>query len=156
MTGVTPAWMLTTQPYVLGIVGSEASKFTAETEAWARQLIRSLLMRPGITAMASGHCHLGGIDIWAEEIAAELKLTQFIFPPKDLTWAGGYKPRNLQIVNASHEVHCITIRDYPPDYDGMRFKYCYHCQTSDHVKSGGCWTALQAKRKGKIAQWHIV
>lgn len=156
MTGVTPAWMLVSTPYIVGIVGSEAAKFTYETEKRARAVIRSILLKPGVTAVCSGHCHLGGIDIWAEEEAAKLKLTQFIFPPKDHTWSGGYKPRNLEIAKASHEVHCITIQDYPPEYDGMRFNFCYHCQTSDHIKSGGCWTALQAKKKGKPAIWHIV
>lgn len=161
MTGVTPTWMLIPDPYVVGIVGSEAAKFTPETEKRAREIIRSILIRPGITAVSSGHCHLGGIDIWAEEIAKELGVFEdgfFIFPPKDLTWSGGYRPRNLQIVGASNEVHCITIRDYPPNYSGMRFNYCYHCGRNGekHVKSGGCWTALQAKRRGKYAQWHII
>lgn len=156
MTGVTPAWMLTNKPYIVGIVGSEAAKFTEETEKRAREVIRSILLKPGVTAVSSGHCHLGGIDIWVEEEALKLNMTQFIFPPKDHTWSGGYKPRNLQIVSASDEVHCITIKDYPSNYDGMRFTFCYHCQTRDHVKSGGCWTAKQAQRKGKIAQWHVV
>lgn len=161
MTDVLPAWTLTSKPYIVGIVGSEAIKFTPETEQKAREIIRSILMKPGVTAVSSGHCHLGGIDIWAEEEAKKLGIYadgKFIFPPKDHTWSGGYKTRNLQIVNASDEVHCITIREYPPDYNGMRFSRCYHCgtDTEPHVKSGGCWTARQAQKKGKLTQWHII
>lgn len=76
--------------------------------------------------------------------------------PKDFSWTSGYKPRNLHIAGASDEVHCITIKDYPSDYRGMRFPYCYHCHTAEHVKSGGCWTAIQARRLGKGAYWHVV
>lgn len=93
MTGVMPPWMLTPDPYVVGIVGSEAAKFTPETEKRAREIIRSILIRPGITAVSSGHCHLGGIDIWAEEEAKKLGVYAhggFIFPPKDHTWSNGY------------------------------------------------------------------
>lgn len=160
MTGVTPAFMLTNKPYVVGIVGSESAKFTRETEKRAREIIRSILLKPGVTAVSSGHCHLGGIDIWAEEEAKSLGLFAhgvFIFPPKDHTWSNGYRPRNLQIARASDEVHCITIQDYPPDYTGMRFSHCYHCGYDEkHVKSGGCWTALQAKKMGKVAIWHVI
>lgn len=150
MTGVLPAWTLTSAPYIVGIVGSEAIKFTPETEQKVREIIRSILTKPGVTAVSSGHCHLGGIDIWAEEIAKQLGVydSAYIFPPKNHTWSGGYKTRNLQIVNASDEVHCITIREYPPNYNGMRFSSCYHCRSAEpHVKSGGCWTARQAQKK---------
>ena len=52
----------------IGIVGHEAAKFTPETEAKAKAIIRDLLSDP-LSVCVSGHCHLGGIDIWAEEIA---------------------------------------------------------------------------------------
>jgi hypothetical protein len=38
----------------------------------------------------------------------------------------------------------------------MVFKKCYHCNTVDHVKSGGCWTGHQAKKIGKKVHWHII
>lgn len=150
---------------VIGIVGSEAIKFTSETEAKAKEIIRALLRGLNslgypsglnITGYSSGHCHLGGIDIWTEEIGDELGIIKYIFPPKTQSWETGYKPRNLQIVEASTEVHCITVRKLPADYKGMRFDGCYHCHTKDHVKSGGCWTALHAKKKGKPAFWHVI
>ena len=134
----------------IGIVGHEAAKFTAETEAQARWIIRSLLT--GADIVVSGRCHLGGIDVWAEDEAAALGLGTDIFPPATHTWATGYKPRNLKIAQHSDIVHCIVVATYPPGYDGMRFNYCYHCKTSDHIKSGGCWTALRCERR----QWHVI
>lgn len=137
----------------VGIVGHEAKKFTAETEAKAREIIRSLLSPDDI--LVSGGCHLGGIDIWAEEEADRLGLTKEIYLPLRYRWEGGYKQRNLKIAHTSSIVHCIVVAEYPPDYlhsAGMKFDACYHCHTSDHIKSGGCWTAKRAKK----AQWHII
>jgi len=134
----------------VGIVGHEAKKFTNETEESAREIIRSLLS-PTDT-LISGGCHLGGIDIWAEEEADKKKLQKIIYRPAKLKWEGGYKQRNIMIASSSDIVHCIVIADYPEDYEGIRFNYCYHCDTSDHIKSGGCWTAKRAKK----AQWHVI
>jgi len=140
----------------IGIVGAEAAKFTPTTEAAAIEIIKSLCT-PGST-IVSGRCHLGGIDVWAENIAIQLQLSTQIFPPKELNWARGYKPRNLQIARASDQVHVIVVETLPPDYYGMRFKSCYHCGAKRwaHVKSGACWTAIQAQRMGKPAFWHII
>ncbi len=138
----------------LGIVGAEAAKFTAVTEAAAKEQIRKWIEATKPTHIVSGHCHLGGVDIWAEEIAAEYELPTLIFPPKELSWEKGYKPRNLEIAKWSDHVICIVVKDYPPDYKGMRFKNCYHCvnnmgmtdyQAAPHVKSGGCWTMYKAR-----------
>jgi len=134
----------------IGIVGHAANKFTPDTEAIARKIICSILS-PGDT-LISGGCHLGGIDIWAEEIADELGLEKEIYLPVIHKWEGGYKQRNLKIVETSDIVHCIVVAEYPASYVGMRFNYCYHCKTSDHIKSGGCWTAKRAKE----GMWHIV
>lgn len=142
--------------YIIGIVGCEEKKFTSETEGKAKELIRILLSRSGVTGISSGHCHLGGIDIWAEDIGKELGLETYIFPPKDFSWSAGYKLRNIQIVEASDEVHCITVKRLPDAYQGMRFESCYHCGTDSHVKSGGCWTAKYADKKGKPAYWHVL
>ncbi len=134
----------------IGIVGHEAAKFTSETEARAREIIRDLCSRADW--IVSGHCHLGGIDIWAEYEAASLGVPYIVFPPKTLRWSGGYKERNEAIARESDEVHCIVVAKYPEDYAGMRFKYCYHCGTDQHIKSGGCWTAKRAKK----GVWHVI
>lgn len=139
----------------IGIVGNEGAKFTPEAEEKARAIIRRLLAEPCV--MVSGHCHLGGIDIWAEEEAKALGRETSIWIPAALNWSNGYKPRNIQIARKSDEVHCIVVATYPESYKGMRFQWCYHCETREHVKSGGCWTAKYAqKRYGKPAKWHVV
>lgn len=136
----------------VGIVGNEAAKFTPSTELRAREIIRSLI-QAGDTVV-SGGCHLGGIDIWAEEEADRLGCEKLIFPPKQRSWEGGYKQRNIRIAEESDIVHCIVVKEYPPGYNGMRFPFCYHCSNKDyeapvHVKSGGCWTVKYAKKLGK-------
>jgi hypothetical protein len=122
----------------VGIVGSEAAKFTPDTEQAARAAIRRLI--EGADLVISGHSPLGGIDWWAIEEAKAAGIATQEFPPLKQTWEGGYKQRNLQ------------IKVLPESYRGMRFpKGCYHCKTppEHHVKSGGCWTMMQAARAGK-------
>lgn len=138
-----------------GIVGHEATKFTPNTEAAARAVIRELLAPPGSIAV-SGHCHLGGVDIYAEEEADALGREKLIFPPKRHTWEGGYKDRNILVAEHSDVLHVIVVATYPETYHGMRFPLCYHCKTTDHVKSGGCWTGKYAQRLGKEAVWHTI
>jgi hypothetical protein len=135
----------------IGIVGHEAKKFTPETEAEAKRIIRTLL-KEGNT-LVSGGCHLGGIDIWAEEIADEMGLEKEIYLPAIKKWEGGYKQRNLQIAHVSDIVYCIVVKEYPENYNGMKFNYCYHCDTDAHIKSGGCWTAKKAQQFGNKAEW---
>lgn len=146
------------KPVIYGIVGSEAAKFTPETEAEAKRIIRMILTRPNATGYSSGHCHLGGIDIWTEEIGKELGLEGFVYPAQTRVWGtvGGYKNRNIKIVGASDEVHCITVRTLPAGYTGMKFAYCYHCHTNTHVKSGGCWTMKYAIKAGKPGILHVI
>jgi hypothetical protein len=150
----------------IGIVGSEGAKFTKLGEERARDAIRALVRDcgdPADTVVVSGHCHLGGIDIYAEEVAAELGVKTLIFPPAKLNWSEGYKPRNLQIARNSDKVVCITVNKLPPDFKGMVFdRGCYHCKKADqackqdHVKSGGCWTVLQAGKMGKEMEWIVI
>ena len=143
----------------IGIVGAGADKFTPETEAQAKAKILELLSADG-SILVSGHAPVGGIDIWAEEIADRLGIEKRIFAPAIHQWnpPGGYgfKARNLDIAKASDVVYNIVAREYPPGYRGMRFNLCYHCKKTDHLKSGGCWTAIQAKRLWRQAYWIII
>lgn len=129
----------------IGIVGSEAAKFTSDSEAVARSLIRELILQAEVTEVCSGDCHLGGIDQWAREECEKIGKSFIGYAPKVHNWEQGYKPRNLQIAK-SDVVHCITVDRLPESYTGMRFSRCYHCNTNEHVKSGGCWTMKRAKR----------
>ncbi len=132
---------------VVGIVGSEAAKFTPATEALAREIIRKTLR--GKSVVVSGACHLGGIDEWAVQEAKKLGIRRIVeFAPAKKHW-DGYKARNIQIAERAEKVVCITVKKLPPGFKGMRFPLCYHCKTTDHVKSGGCWTAWYAKKLGK-------
>ena len=143
----------------IGIVGAEAAKFTKRGEERARQIIRDILSNgEAARTLVSGRCHLGGVDIWAEEIAQELGCfdPKYIFPPATHSWETGYKPRNLQIAFESHIVHCITVDRLPEGFSGMRFSRCYHCNRTDHVKSGGCWTMKKAMRTERTGHLHIV
>jgi hypothetical protein len=139
---------------ILGIVGSEAAKFTVDTELAARLAIRARLAKLGpLDCVCSGKCPLGGIDVWAieEAIAAGIQVQEF--PPAVESWEDGYKPRNIQIAKYSDEVICIVPLKLPEEYQGMRFSQCYHhsdqINVPTHVKSGGCWTTKYARGLAK-------
>lgn len=159
----------------LGIVGSEGAKFTPFTEGQARFAIRDLLKKYQPTAVVSGACHLGGVDIWAIEEA--MKARDLVghtaigteYPTKVQQWDPpgeiGYKARNLLIANDSDIVVCITLKGLPRGYDGMRFQTCYHHPHTyngkpfgypAHVKSGGCWTMEQARKMGKHTELIVI
>ena len=104
---------------IVGIVGSEEIKFTPLGRLRARLLIASILANPEVVEVVSGGCHLGGIDIWAVQLGRDLGLEIKEYPPKTLSWALGYMPRNLQIARRSDVVHCITVDTLPKNYVGM-------------------------------------
>ena len=139
----------------IGIVGHEAAKFTPKGEIEAKHIIAGLLDN-GSDVLVSGGCHLGGIDIWAEEKAAFNGMKAIICLPRVRSWEKGYKPRNIQIAEESDIVHCLVVDKLPSDFQGMRFEYCYHCDSNEHVKSGGCWTMHHAASLGKPVQLHVI
>lgn len=141
---------------IYGIVGAEEAKFTPETESDAKTLLIRLISDPRCTGVASGECHLGGIDIWAKIVCLELDKPYYPFPPRHLDWNTGFKPRNIRIALKSDEIHNIVLAQYPPDFKGRRFDQCYHCNSTTHVKSGGCWTAIYAREHGRKAVWYIL
>lgn len=157
----------------LGIVGSEAAKFTVDTEALARAAIRELIRKYKPATVVSGACPLGGIDIWAIEEAkkngfalAGHTVLGLEFPPEVQQWDPpgkiGFKTRNLSIAKYSDIVVCITVKELPPGYSGMKFDRCYHHKRKSdgadvpHVKSGGCWTVAQAALKGKHTELVVI
>lgn len=139
----------------LGIVGHEAAKFTEAKEVEARKAIRDLIEQYQPARVVSGECPLGGVDIWAREIAVAHGVPFDPKAPRQHSWDGeyGFKARNLDIAKSTLVV-CIVVHDLPPTYRGRRFDGCYHCKGRNppHVKSGGCWTAWRAARR----EWIIL
>ena len=146
----------------IGLVGHGQDKFDIRTESIAKEIIYNLLDDAekihGNIIMVSGHSPAGGIDIWAEEIAISLGILLDLKVPKQQKWDSyyGYKQRNLDIASSCDILHIIVVKDYTENYNKQRFDLCYHCKTTDHVKSGGCWTGKQAKKLGKEVIWHII
>lgn len=144
----------------IGIVGAGAGKFTPDTEQMAKLHIRRILASEDGVILVSGHSPMGGVDIWAEEIAVSLVIPTMIFEPTVCQWnpvgGYGYKRRNLDIARQSDVVHVIVPKVYPEMYSGFRFDLCYHCGLTTHIKSGACWTAHQAMKMGKPAFWVII
>lgn len=138
----------------LGIVGHARDKFTPTTEAIARRVIRDLIAEYEPDKVVSGHCPIGGVDIWAEEEADALGVEKLIFPPKTNNWLDGFKPRNIQIYENSDVCACVVVSTLPGGYRGRVFEDCYHCKGRNppHVKSGGCWTTWRCK--GRV--WRII
>lgn len=142
----------------IGIVGSEEAKFTPDTIEAAKEMIRAIITFENADTVISGACHLGGIDRWAAEIGKEMGKQVIEYPPKCRSWRYGYKPRNIRIAKASDKVYCLTVKELPPGYAGMRFQGCYHCGTpiDHHVKSGGCWTTKYARKHNKPTQLIVI
>ena len=144
----------------IGIVGHASDKFTFYGCHQAHQAIRDILNKHlyDDVTVVSGDCPMGGIDKWAEEIAIRSGIPVDIKSPKQHRWDGeyGFKQRNLDIAKDSDIIYVILADSFPPEYNKKRFPYCYHCKTDQHIKSGGCWTAHQAIKMGKKAEWIVV
>lgn len=152
----------------LGIVGHAAEKFDAVTERAARRTIALLVDELDPEVVVSGHSPMGGVDIWAEEVARDFGVLMDVHAPSVRRWdgPGGFKDRNRRIARRSDLVICVVVRDLPRGFRGMRFDGCYHCEKEGgcpmhHQKSGGCWTALEARARewrvispgGRVARW---
>ena len=141
---------------ILGLVGSEEAKFTKQGKIDACNMIRDSILRYKPTGVVSGGCHLGGVDIWAIEVAKEMGISTTEFLPEGYSWLY-YKSRNELIAEESDAVVCITVAQLPPGFkEGGWEKYCYHCKTDKHIKSGGCWTMKRAHKLGKATQLFVV
>lgn len=140
----------------LGIVGHGWEKFTPETTLECREQMENLIVEFSPTVILSGRSPMGGVDIWAEDLATKHGIEMDIKVPKTRSWDGdyGYKARNLDIAACSDVVVCVVVRVLPPGFKGMTFNGCYHCKGRNpvHVKSGGCWTAWKAPKQ----EWRII
>lgn len=137
----------------LGIVGHAEDKFTRRTKVLALEVIRQEIIRYKPDVIISGRSPLGGVDLYAEELAKVFKISTEIFVPEVNRWEG-FRKRNLLIAKNSDIVLVVVVKEYHKLYDGMRFTECYHCKgrNPDHVKSGGCWTAWRCNGR----KWRII
>lgn len=148
--------------YKIGIVGHAEDKFSEEGKKRALVYISCLIgdykLAHEDLVVVSGNCPIGGVDKWAEDCAKIWNVPTDIKSPKEHSWNGdyGFKARNLDIAKDSDIVYVILSSSFPKEYNKKRFTYCYHCKTDNHIKSGGCWTAHQAIRLGKKAEWVII
>ena len=144
----------------IGIVGHASDKFTINGMLKAQEAIYDIFSKHihDKPIIVSGNCPLGGVDLWAEEAAKLARLQTDIKSPKQHQWDAeyGFKQRNLDIAKDSDIIYVILSDSFPPEYNKKKFPYCYHCKTDQHIKSGGCWTAHQAIKMGKKAEWIVV
>ena len=144
----------------IGIVGNSGDKITSIGETRAKEYILNLLIRlqdkHGEIVVVSGDCPFGGIDGYAEAIADQMNIPTKTFSPQAYSWdaPGGFRARNIKIVDLCDEVHIITVNQLP--HDKKENNFCYHCNKKGHVPSGGCWTGHRAKKSGKPTEWHII
>jgi len=154
---------------IIGIVGHAQEKFTKDTEMKARDVIVGIIEAHSPCIVVSGRCPMGGIDVWAEEIAYSLGQEFIPYEPKINVWQPtnngyGFRARNLDIAK-SDIVYNIVVEEYPVEYTGREF-FDYHCHdkrsgkwigdTPPHIKSGGCWTARKAIESGNKGVWKII
>jgi hypothetical protein len=149
----------------IGFVGNGDDKFTQLGQNRAQEVIRNAFFTYDPDRVVSGHSPVGGIDIWAENLALINGIGTDIKTPEVHQWNPegqyGYKARNLDIARASDILYVILANEYPPEYKGRKFAECYHCKSigrnsTDHVKSGGCWTGKKALEMGKDVRWIII
>ena len=154
----------------IAIIGHASDKFNQITRRSAHSIIAGILedYRPCI--LISGGCPMGGIDIWAEEMADKKGIEKIIYRPKYTQWdpdvntygkdAYGFKARNLDIARNCDVLYNIVVRTWPENYRGTKYND-YHCAGKNmdkhpHVKSGGCWTLWEAYKQGKEVHFIII
>ena len=153
-------------PRKVAIIGNGADKFTIVGAERAKRQIQAILTWGQPVSVISGHSPMGGVDIWAEEIADLMEIPLDLKVPDTHEWnpdeGYGYRARNIDIATDCTEIHIIVAREYPFAYRGRRFSYCYHCVDNEsrdckgHVKSGACWTANQAQKLGKYPSYYSI
>lgn len=119
----------------VAIVGS--SHLTENEERMARQYSATILknyLKEGSVTLISGGAK--GVDTQAEDVAKQLSIECKIFKPAEHNW-DGYKIRNLKIAQECDILYCLPTK--------LKIEPCYHYNTTDHERSGACWTLKQAK-----------
>lgn len=148
--------------FKVGFVGNGADKFTSDGALRCQnriyEILKSYRSAGRLVTVVSGHSPMGGVDIWAEELALKMGFPIDIKTPKQFRWNAvyGFKQRNLDIAKESVNLHVLVADKYPDEYVGRRFPLCYHCGVDTHVKSGACWTALRSLEYGNSVYRDII
>ena len=108
----------------------------------------------------------GGVDIFAESMADELRIPKEIKIPQQNKWDAsyGFKARNIDIATVSGEMYVIVVNKYAPDYIVKPWDdegYCFHCdlhtnQSDGHEKSGACYTGKYFEKLHGVTKAHWV
>jgi len=112
----------------IAIVGT--SKLTHDEEKKAALAIENIVIQKSPREIITGDAD--GIDALARS------LTQFdltVIKATDNKWEGkrGYKARNIMIAEMADYIYSISTKK-------IKDKRCYHCDTPNHERTGGCWT----------------
>lgn len=94
-----------------------------------------------------------GIDAIVRDMAEEQNIPCRVFTSKVKQWEGdllhdGFKERNLRIVAYCDNLVCFASQ--------LRNTPCYHCGTSEHERTGGCWTMKKAKESNKPTRLIVI
>ena len=145
----------------IGIVGAQEDKWSSEQKRICETKIRQILSVSRDAILVSGHCPLGGIDIWSEQIADSLGIKKEIHPAPAKQWNDvhyfsevehkslvlrGYRSRNIQIAEASDILYVISpkcLQNCPKCMPGKLGA------TAGHVWNGGLWAGNFAEKLGK-------
>jgi len=131
----------------VAIVG--ASKLSENEEADTRKycglILNQMIREYGDDELIFISGGANGVDSIAETTARGLGIECEIHKPVEKNW-DAYKVRNLKIAESCDILYCLPTK--------VKLEPCYHCESKDHERTGGCWTMKQAKTLKK--EIHLV
>lgn len=117
----------------VGIVGSSKAPITEGNIKFVENIIKDYDKMT--TVIVSGGAK--GVDTLAKLASERLNYKFVAFSPTAENWEA-YKKRNLEIAKECNIVISVAL-----PYSGNR---CYHCNSTLHDKTAGCWTARKCKK----------
>jgi len=162
----------------IAIVGAQESKWTKEQKKKVKEAIEIIFFHDcgfdrNIT-LVSGHCPYGGVDIWAEEIADDLKIKKEIYKSLVNQWEDSKQKCNIchgtgmkdmgwhkrfgeweHDKEACDNFGCIKGWQKLRGYKSRNIQIAEVCdilyciEPKGRTRSGGIWTMNYAKKLGK-------
>lgn len=136
------------RPTRIAIVGSSKAH-GQHIMLQVKELVEKLVSKDPSVIIVSGGAP--GIDSMAKSAAESMGIEPKTFPPKTYDW-NGYRERNIAIAEFSDKVYSLAL----PLTDKKTQKACYHCNSDTHQKTAGCWTAKEARKRGKQTELIIL